>query len=383
MKRLLKHEWKYYALFLVGILVLLIIINGQVSSWMSSTDFHAAAVTSDESLLSAILEILVQLSWFTNDNLTHNVILCVLISLGVIKTLFFWQEKERSGMEFLGSLPVTKAERRLFHLLMDSLLIVLTVSIYTLYMYCQITNELQNYSLELPWLGSALFGEMITCITYLLFLLGIIYVLETFFVDGFIRVIGTAGSLYMGYLILESAFSLNKNATWMQNIYGFFLMEKPGNGYYEINTTEMTSYWTAICSNGDVYYQGTSVTDLMIGDAYFSPSLLWSNWSDDVRLTNFSHVNSYLGYALTYLGLGLLLMWLSLYLTKRQELSKQGFFFPAGRYVFCLLLSCSFAGAMLTNSTALWHRVLIVLSGVLLYLILNYMMNLERKKLPH
>jgi hypothetical protein len=76
-------------------------------------------------------------------------------------------------------------------------------------------------------------------------------------------------------------------------------------------------------------------------------------------------------------------MWLSLYLTKRQELSKQGFFFPTGRYVFCLLLSCSFAAAMLTNSTALWHRVLIVLAGVLLYLILNYMMNLERKKLPH
>jgi hypothetical protein len=269
---------------------------------------------------------------------------------------------------------------------MDSGVIILSVSIYTWYIYSRLTNYLQSLTIELPWLGQALFGEMITCIAYLLFLLGVIYVLETFFVDGFIRVIGTGGSLYLCYNILSSGLTLNKNATWMQNIYGFFLMEKPGGGYYDITDHigsggVVNDSWSAVLCNRDVYYQGTTVSALDSAKVTFSS--IWTDNFSDARLTNFCNVNSYIGYAIAYLVLGLLFMGLSLYLANRQELSRQGFFFPAGRYVFCLLLACGFAGMMMTNSTALWHRILIVLAGVLLYLILNYFMKPERKKLPH
>lgn len=371
MKKLFKYEWKYYLFFLFAMLIALFVLEAPHKielSWISAED--------ERILYFNITEVLWRIEGLISGSLLNYVVCDVLMGILLMKAIFFWLEKESYGREFLSTLPITRMDRKKFHLIMDSLLIVISVVVFTLYLYYEISEQLQMKGLNVPWMASTVFGEMLICMAYLLFLLGIVNVLECLFVDGFIRIVGTAGSIFMCLGILEMSFRLKETSTWMQNIYGFFMLEKVGGCYYQLKLADQmlywnkSGYWTHQAIDYVVYYKGKLVTrpgDIDIGE-------------DLGRFVDFSNVNSYIGYLFAYLALALVLMGVAMYLAGKQELSKQGFYFDFGRFLFCGLLCVCFMETMMLNALAKWHYYLIVAATVVIFVILTYLMKPDRKR---
>ena len=127
-----------------------------------------------------------------------------------------------------------------------------------------------------------------------------------------------------------------------------------------------------------VYYKGelVDVTTDKLSD-YFG----FHSVTSLGRMVDFANGSCYIGYLLGYLVLAFTLMGIAFYLSNKQEQSKQGFYFDFGRYLFCGLLCGCFTVVMLLNATTVLHKILIIAAAVLLFIILEYSMKPDRKRL--
>lgn len=376
MKKLFKQEWKYYLLFLLAMLVLLFAREGRYYN-KEVVDQIVISSYSDLQYDNQVMN--GELWWWIggyvcNIDMISGVLPYVLMGILAVKAVFFWLEKDSYGREFIFTLPVKRIDRMRFHLVMDSLLIVISVVVFTTYMYWQVDEVLTRLRLVIPWMAPAIFGEMLTCIAYLLFLLGLINVLECMFAGGFLRIVGIAVSFFAGFEILRYIFRLNDGIKWIQNLYGYFALESVGGCYYQTASTGNYKFgaWVHEVVNCEVYCKGkpVKIAGNPLLDDYIAGNIS--------RLADFSNVSSYIGYVLGYLALAVVLMGIAAYLVKQQEVSKQDFYFVFGRYLLCAMISGYFMLTVMVYAVAAWHKYVIVASGIVVYLLLNYCMAADR-----
>lgn len=356
MKRLWKQEWKYYLFFVV--IMTVILSFDQDISWLleygiedgSGMDFQIGIML--YSFSSSISGYFIQ-----------STILKSVIGILAFKAAFFWLEKDSYGREFLQTLPVTRLDRMVFHLVMDSLVILISVTCSWVYLYCRSLEALKSMKLALPGLATGVFLRMAVMIGYLLFMLCLINVLESLFAGGFTRIAGTAGNIFIGYLIVYFASSLFKKSEWVQHLCGFFVPD----------TAEIFSYMGAgeqlmqDVMDITVYYKGEPIAVPVEYGVY--------------RFLSNADMGWYMGHLAGYVVLAVLLAVTVVFLVRRQEQSKRDFYFAAGRYLTSGLISMAFCAMLLANARGAWHVCLIVLASILLFVLLSYWMDTDRKPL--
>lgn len=378
MKKLFKQEWKYYLFFLLVLTGMLFVTNNY---WLEMIEVEGEGALLNLSKWSGYCvywDILYGIACFVEGELLSLALQEVLAVLLIVKSIFFWMEKERSGREFIGTLPVKRIDRMAFHFIMDGLLVVIPITVYAVCRYYQINSLLLQRNIEIPWLAGSIFGGTLTSIAYLLFLLGLINVLESLFASGFVRIIGTVGGIYAGFGIIDFMFTLNEGVKWVQNLYGYLALESAGGSFYLPVPAGKSLYdegnfgWGHKAMDYTMYYKGELVET---SDEIKEISMFGID-----RVVDFSNMDSYIGYVLSYLILAALLIVVAVYLVKRQEASKSEFYFKAGRYLLCAVLSGYLTMIILLNAIAVWHKCLIVAAGIMVFIGLNYCMDTDRKK---
>lgn len=373
MKKLLKQEWKYYLFF--GSAVLLFLIMS--TRW---AHFGTAADINYESEFADLCFYLEGYIAFLNYHILERMVMIISVAVLILKAGIFWVEKDSYGREFFQFLPIRRKDRVCFHFLMDSLLIFLSASAYIVFLYIRMISMLRTQNIEIPWLWKAVCGEGITGICYLLFLLGVIAFLEAIFVDGIIKVLGSVSMMGMLACMMEGLFGNNQTSVLLQKLYGFFFIKAAGGNSYVLygEDFKLNAYggmWIHDLSHSEIFYKG-EVLDYgaaMLActgenaDRIYHSEVSW--------LYDFLHCSSYLGYVLGYLGLAGIFFGVSLYLTKKQELSRQGFYFSFGKYLFSAVVCGTFFIILISQTGIFWHKCIISVSSILLFSVLVYIIN--------
>ncbi|MBR1866603.1 MAG: hypothetical protein IJ801_08860, partial [Lachnospiraceae bacterium] len=360
-----KQQWKRYLLFTLAALICLYVCGvatgnfypyGEVEPY---SDFEISWYVEE---LAAGVEraLLKQTVWGT------------VIVLFLQKALLFRLEREEYGRSFLQTLPVKRRERVVFRIGMDCLTIVLCVAGYSSYAALRCIQNLTDLGIRLPWLPEAIFGMALTVICYLFLAEGIIAFWSTLFVNGTAQITGTAAAVGMQIYTLVLLWYRGTGMEWIRQLYGFFFLKAVGNCHYLSvlpdslgGMDDLSLHWLPDPAYPPVYYKGVLWEDYMQYDIQFSHT----------RLYHFTHLSSYIGYALAYLGLAILLIVLSVWLSGKQELSQNGFYFSFGRYLFSILFCIAFWVTSFSGENRLWHKGLVSLATLLLFVVLVYAMS--------
>lgn len=357
MKRLWKHEWKYYLSFMVIMTVILLL--SQDISWL--TEFGMGYRSWQDFQIASML-------YYFSDGviggLLSSIVFISVIGILVFKAVFFWQEKDSYGREFLQTLPVTRLDRMVFHLAMDSLVILISVTCFGVCLYCRIMDFLKVNEIEVTGIATGIFLRMAMIIGYLLFVLCLINVLGCLFAGGSIRIAGTAGNICIGYLLLYFISILHEKSEWIQNLCRFFALDIAGN----FSNTGSEELMIQNVKDIMVYYKGEPMAIPVEYDVYHFLS------NEDMGL--------YIGCLAGYVVLAVLLAAIAIFLVGKQEQSRRDFYFAFGRYLTSGLVSVTFCTMLLLNATAaVWHACLIVLASILLFVMLSYWMDSDKRPL--
>ncbi|MGN0393793.1 MAG: hypothetical protein ACI4EF_00350, partial [Coprococcus sp.] len=122
MKRLLKHEWKYYLIFMI--LLITVLLYFMQCYYIISNGYDS------------IYEIDILFSYI--DGFFYSSTFYTIIIFLIFKTCFAVTETSASTRGFLQMLPVSKRKRLGFHIIMDTLTIVISYLIATLPVYFNI-----------------------------------------------------------------------------------------------------------------------------------------------------------------------------------------------------------------------------------------------------
>lgn len=375
MNKLWKHEWKYHIFFIVAVSVTLI-LSCSMREW-AKWDWYDA----DE--VATIVDWMNSGSDYIVTAFLESIITIILVGLLAKKSIIYWIEKNASGRDFLQSLPICRNERVRFHFLMDVLLIVVSVLIYACYEYSVVIFGLASAQIELPWLGSAYVGMALVSISYLLLLLGLLYFVECMWVNGAMKLVGFLGSLLMIYLVVYRLFYQFEESAIMQNIYGFFTRESVAGSYYSIDEPNVASIglrhvWVHDALNIPFIYKGENIV------SHTLISLNESRWYDFDGISllyDFTHLNTYIFYAIGYLLIGVLLFVIAYMLSSKQELSKGTFYFDFGRYLFSGMIAVTFYVMVMGAQIYIWQWIVNIVAAIIVFVVLMYLLNPDRKPL--
>lgn len=386
MKKLFRQEWKYYLVFLIAMLCWLCL-----NSVMFREHFDITSSKADSALTNIWWFITYMDLWIGNGyvyDLTTAVLRPMLVSILLLKGGIFWIEKDSYGRDFFQTLPVKRVDRMQFHLLMDSMFIVFTLVIYGFILYLYARHEFTMVELELPWFGKSVAGLIITDISYLLFLLGIINFLECLFVNGAIRFFGIISCMGMFSYIVNQLFTMNVSNNLMQKLFGFLFLQSAGNRTFSAEWAwnrvaapwlwDFVGGWTHASLTPEIIYQGKpleyTLENTVGGVSYISETDMFST------LYDFSKIGSYGWYVLAYAVLAVIFVALSIRLFGKQELSKEGLYFSFAKYLFSVLICGAFYLFLNVDSGKIWHALLSVAATVILFIILVILMTPDRRK---
>ncbi len=379
MKKLWKQEWKYYLFFILATILCIYFVGND--GYLRPLFEHWLDYDGSEYYEVMRLNFCLQvLAGDINDLILKNVVLIIAVFLLLEKSILWWLEKEEDSRHFLQFLPVKRRKRFLFHFMMDSLLIFVTVIVYAIFLYLKASVFLQSLNMEIPWLCKSMCGESITIICYLLMLLGFFYFMESIFVSGFTKILGTVSGIGMLAYLLNALFMRNPGSNLIQNIYGFFSMEATGNSYYSVIKDNPFSKgtWLHARMQPTVFYNG----ELFEGYEEFALMDKAEPFYEQLninRFFDFSHPSTYLGYAAAYLGLAIILTGLAIWLSEKQELSKEGFYFSFGKYIFSAMICGTFYSIAYIIDDVLWHKWVVVIADLILFVLLIYGMTPKKE----
>ncbi len=390
MKKLWKQEWKYHIGFTLLTILLLFAFCERIARIDNYFGFGNEINPKEE---LTFLQLLDNLSW-SADGIMYEFFSGVMGTVGLAllakKTMLYWIEKDSCGREFFQSLPIAKQTRKLFHFLMDGLLIITSVVVYGIVEYNWLAGALmENWQIELPWLEQSYVGLVLTTISYLFMLLGLLYFIECLFVNGVMKVVGFGSFLFMGYLGLNALFDQFYESQLMQKIYGFFAMESVGGTYYSL-TEAIESEYGFFSSMGNRYvwlHEHVNPPVCFAGEwvdysAQGITSTEYRNWLYDLnRFFDFANIGSYVGYALCYLVIGLILIGLSVWLSSKMELSKNTFFFDFARYLVSAAMAVTVGLMIIEWHGKVWLIVLDIVATIIVFCLLLYLLNTNRKKI--
>lgn len=377
MKKLWRQEWKYYLLFLVAALV-----------WLCAGN-HVWELFSDPLSVDSLVNMreplnIISFVGFDLDFqvgyvcvaalLGVSVCLPVLVVLLVGKGFIFGLEKNSYGRDFLQLLPVKRKERICFHLTMDSLLVLLVLTIYGLIFYFKVEGFLARAEISLPWLGRSVFGMIATDICYLWFLLGIINLLEVLFVNGRTRLAGVIACMGMSAYVVSWLFDHNTARPFYQKLFGFIFQKLSGGRFYSPELAAKLNYlpgnWAHKMLTPEILYQGKPL-EYMAEYVYAGKTELVGTVNLSI-LFDFSRWSSFGWYALTYLVLGAVLAVLAVRLYQRQDLSKEGVYFSFVKYLVSLMVSITIFLVLNVNPEMPVHTVLSAAAAVITFFLMVF-----------
>ncbi len=378
MKKLWKHEWKYHVGFLILAILLLFVI-------CSSNDMYWFAGAYDSEYI--LNELMDELDFYSYNMLylfLYETIAVLMLLVTVKKGIIFWQENKSCGREFFECLPVTRRERFAFHFCMDSCMIVIPMLVYTIKEYVVMNQHLTAQNIMLPWLRDSYMGMTIVAISYMVLLLGVLYLMDGLFVSGFLKIAGFGGLLLVVNTSLMHLFEKANDVKLVQDLYGFFGLQAVGGN--------QCLPQILVSQTGDIQYG----TQNIFYHAPISPEVFCSgeriSYTEDLikyiqssgdgylfRLYDFSHISSYIFYAIGYLLLGCLLIGLAFVFLKNRNLSKMAMYYNGTRFwIASLMAVCMFV--MITERNATVGGILInIAAALVVFFILCYFLDENQK----
>lgn len=387
MSKLWKQEWKYHIFFTVAVTVILII-----SCELRESLRFLGEIPQDigESLLydngegklafwRYVVDSVECMCYDVNLAFTSKIIWIVLGGLLIKKGMIYWVEKNACGREFFQSLPIRRSERMLFHLLMDMMTVIVSVVGYTFYEYSLMDSGLERYGVELPWLNTAYIGLVLVCVSFILMVLGWLYVVERIWVSGTMKIFGFGGSLLMIFVVLSNMLQRFDESKVIQNIYGFFSRGSvAGNYYSNPSVVDFRYAWVHDCFEIPIIYKGEALNV----ETRFLYEGKWIHEAQDLNiLYDFTHPSTYLYHVIGYLLIGIVLLVIAYRLSSKQELSKRVFYFDFGRYLFSGMMAATFYALIMEAPSYAWQGVVNIAATIIVFVVLMYLLDEDRKPL--
>ena len=390
MSKLWKQEWKYHIIFIViTILTLFLVCH---SDLVGEYRDLFGSVTNEEIESWMMLE---HSNWIMTRlyyQFIGTMASVVFVSLLAKKVFIYWIEQTRCGREFIQSLPIRKMNRIQFHLIMDLMQLALPVFIYGMYEYVQMNTFLETIAkLHIPWLLESMFGMMLTSICYTVMLLGGLYLMETIFVGGSMKLIGFVGTYAMIRIIFNCLFDQLYANKLIQNIMGVFTMESVGGAKYDLlmaTDIMFDDIWSWEYGSHFAWYHEHMNPPLQYMGEWFDYSTLgltaheFKVWLDKLNgVYAFSDISNYIFYALGYLAIGLVLIVLVMRLTDKKELSQDGFYFDFGRYLMSGMIALTVFCMITDWQGKPWLILLDVVATIIVFFLMLYLLDSNRPKL--
>ncbi len=385
MRKLWRHEWKYHLFFILLLLLILVVdFHHHLRSWM----FYYFVDVFDIEEIDRIWEIV----WMFGGmeyQFMERVVTVILVILLIKKGFIYYIEKNTYGRDFFQSLPIRKNERFCFHLMMDVFTMVIAVIAMGIYEPVVLQNLLAESDVVIPWLFSSYISMMILNISYALMLLGALYVVESFFVNGPMKLVGICGIGYATTFVLDFIFNAHKQNLVVRTIYGFISRASVGGNYYKA-VIDSSDYgildepgesiyyiWTHEQSNPDFLWRGEQLDySLLTKDK----DVLLETMTSLNQLYDLTHVSSYIWHVVGYLAIAAILIMVAKYLVGKQEASKEGFYFGFVKYMVSGCISVTFYVMLMMQQASGWHHVMCILATIVVFVILLCLLDVDRMK---
>ncbi len=297
----------------------------------------------------------------------------LIIGLILLHGIMLWGQRNKSEREFLETLPLKREKVVFYRFAMDVITVASTVLIACVVTYVHFYTYLCGFDIKLPWMAASMLGYGITLCCYVIFVLGIMYFLESTVVRGDLKVIATVGCMGMFYCSMNwlyEAVMFGKDNLFNKFV-GFIKMYSVGGKYYETYQGQWgpEGYWLDKNLLYDAYYQGEKYelsTYAVLGRTC---------WTDGI--VGMSRPALYIGYALAYLAIGGLLFALAIQLTRKQDLAKRGFYFDFAPLVVGLLIFATVFMFFFVTIPEYWYTC--VLLGLIAFLVFMYVVRGKRR----
>lgn len=385
MRKLWKHEWNYHLFFLVFMLFVLIVdfhhfVRGQM--------YYTYVDLIDMEPSQMIWEIIWTFGGMQYRFMQQLVSIVLMITL-IKKAFIYYVENNVYGREFFQTLPIRKGERFWFHLLMDAVTVAVAVAVMGIYEPLIIQNRLLLEGVEIPWLSASYVGMMVVNICYILMLLGLLYIVESIFVNGPMKLVGFCGALVSISYILDYILEKYEANPIVQAVYGFISRESVAGNYY--GAVSASSNYEILGEPGkNIYYiwmHKHSNPPFMVQGEQVNYSDLTKNYGELAETMtsinqcyNFTNASSYIWHAIGYLVIGILLIIVASKLIKQQDVSKEGFYFEFGKYVVSGFLSITFYVVLMINKVSGWHQVVCMGATLIVFLLLVCLLDVNKSK---
>jgi len=369
MKKWLKLNYKFYVVAFVAFVVVMIKNIFQVNEFYLYNTFNESKLPLEAKLLNAVSDL-------SSVNYQFFELYPKLLIVGfiILHGIMLWGQRNKSEREFLETLPVKREMFSIYRFAMDVITMISALIITCIVTYLHLYTNFLDYEITLPWLASSIFGYGATLCCYMILILGVMYVLESFVVRGDLKIITTVGCMAMFNFstswIYEAAI-FGQNHIFNKFI-GFIRMYGVGDKTIFMHSDGWYKYieWIEKDMPYDLYYQG-QVFEFATG----------ANCIDDVRsmwgytdgVVSMSHPKLYIGFALAYLIIGALLFAFGIYLIKKQDLAKKGFYFDFAFIVVGVLIFATVFTYFITIIPEYWYSC--ILMGLIAFLVFMYLVR--------
>ena len=275
-----------------------------------------------------------------------------------------YKERTVSGREFVATLPVGRQARYLYEIIRDCVMLVLPVIITTFVVMNQFTGVLNGVDINMYWSNRSIWGLTIISCSYLLMLYGLIRWIEMLIPSGVLRMPVAASVLYVIHMVNSVLIRCGAVGRTINNLFTLHAplsgsINEKGEYIYDLMKPEISFYF----DSNYIYSLDYDVT----APAQFS------------AFYNVSKVLGYSGYVLLYIGIAVVFLYFAGRLAGKQEYSVDGVYFPFAKYVFAAAVSIAMGIVLLQNAIAWWHRMLIGILIIGIFVVLVYYLDPERK----
>lgn len=275
-----------------------------------------------------------------------------------------YKERTVSGREFVAELPVSRQTRYLYETIRDCVMLVLPVIVTTFVIMNQFTGVLRGIDINMYWYSQSIWGLTIISCSYLLMLYGLIRWIEMLIPSGVLRMPVAASFLYVIHMVNSVLIRCGAVGRTINNL---FTLHAP--------------------LSGSINEKGEYIYDLMKPEIsfYFDSKYIYSLDYDITAPAQFSafynvsKALSYIGYVLLYIGIAAVFLYFAGKLAKKQEYSVDGLYFPFAKYVFAAAVSIATGIVLMQNAVAWWHRMMIGILVIGIFVVLVYYLDPERK----
>ena len=365
---LFRLEWKENLFFLVANCIWWIVqCKGYSLFWgitQSIDVVHSYSINQIEDAVSRVYDSLDSgageiISWYIGG-----VVVAQIVWLLGRKLIQNYKERTVSGREFMAKLPVSRQARYRYETIRDGVMLILPVIISTFMIQSQFFGVLQGAAINIYWGSRAIWGLTIISCSYLLMVYGLIRWLEVLIPNGVLRMPVAASFLCAIHMVNEVMVRCGAVGRTINNL---LTLHAP--------------------LGGSINAKGEYIYDLKKPEIFFDSAMEYVH-SSDYNVTapaqvsafyNASNVSGYIGYVLLYIAIAVVFLYFAGRLAKKQEHSVEGLYFPFAKYVFAAAVSIAMGIVLMQNAVAWWHRMMIGILIIGIFVVFVYYLDPERK----